>query len=80
MEQTCHCTMLSPREVQIMELLSRGLTVKEIGESLSISYNTADTHRKRIIGKLGARNVTHAVRLAILNGLLSLPGVDVLGI
>ncbi|MFN8285458.1 MAG: helix-turn-helix transcriptional regulator [Chitinophagales bacterium] len=80
MEQHLYAPALSPREVEIVELLSNGLTVKEIGESLSISYNTADTHRKRIIGKLGARNVTHAVRLAILKGLLALPGVDGLSI
>lgn len=69
MEPTITSTQLSKREQQVVELLSLGLTVKEASARLFISYNTADTHRKRAIEKLGARNMPHAVRLAMQLGL-----------
>lgn len=69
MEQAIVSMHLSKREQQVVELLSQGFTVKEASAQLFISYNTADTHRKRAIEKLGARNLPHAVRLAMQLGL-----------
>ncbi|MFT5749021.1 MAG: DNA-binding CsgD family transcriptional regulator [Ancylomarina sp.] len=47
---------LTKREVEILKLIVKGFTDKEIGVELSISYYTADTHRKNIINKLQVKN------------------------
>ncbi|MCZ4694029.1 response regulator transcription factor [Ancylomarina euxinus] len=47
---------LSKREMEILNLIIRGFTDKEIGVELNISYYTADTHRKNIINKLKVKN------------------------
>lgn len=47
---------LSKREVEILKLIVKGFTDKEIGLELNISYYTADTHRKNIINKLQVKN------------------------
>lgn len=45
--------ILSDRELQVMELIAQGLTNDEISAVLRISANTAQTHRRNIMGKLG---------------------------
>lgn len=52
---------LSKRELEILELISRGYSDKEIACNLSISARTVQTHVTRIVIKLGARNRTNAV-------------------
>jgi len=47
---------LSKREIEILRLIVKGFTDKEIGVELNISYYTADTHRKNIINKLKVKN------------------------
>ncbi len=47
---------LSKREMEILRLIVKGFTDKEIGVKLNISYYTADTHRKNIINKLKVKN------------------------
>jgi DNA-binding NarL/FixJ family response regulator len=51
---------LTSREVEIMELVVRGLTDREIGEALVLSPRTVESHVARILRKLGARNRTEA--------------------
>lgn len=46
---------LSNRELQIFELIGRGLTARAVATELGISLKTVDTHRERIKGKLGVR-------------------------
>ncbi len=53
---------LTAREIEVLELLSQGLTDKEIGEALSISVRTVETHVGSILRKLGARNRAEATR------------------
>lgn len=60
---------LTPAETRILALSACGLTLNEIGEELHVSFETAKSHTKRIRQKLGARNITHAVTLALANGL-----------
>ncbi len=62
--------LLTSREQEVLRCLSEGKTSGEIAEQLYISTNTVDTHRKNIIAKLGARNITDAVRLALQQGLM----------
>jgi len=63
--------LLTQRERELLERLAQGHTSEVIAAQLFISINTVDTHRKNIISKLGARNITDAVRIAISKGLLA---------
>jgi DNA-binding NarL/FixJ family response regulator len=51
---------LTPRELDVLRLMSTGATNKEMGIDLGISHETTRKHVARIINKLGARNRTHA--------------------
>ena len=63
---------LTPREVQVLELLAEGLSNKGIAERLAISDQTVKFHVSSICGKLGAANRTDAVRRAVRGGLITL--------
>lgn len=63
---------LTPREVQVLELLAEGLPNKAIAARLGISDQTVKFHVAAISGKLGAANRTAAVRLAVRRGLITL--------
>ncbi len=54
---------LSERELKVLELVSNGYSSKEISEKLFIATNTVNTHRQRIIEKLGVRNTTEALKV-----------------
>jgi len=61
---------LSPREVEILRLVARGLSNREVGRALSISEHTAANHIRSILRKTGAANRTEAAAYAHANGLL----------
>jgi NarL family two-component system response regulator YdfI len=63
---------LTPREVQVLELLAEGLPNKAIAERLAISDQTVKFHVSSICGKLQAANRTDAVRRAVRGGLITL--------
>ena len=63
---------LTPREIQVVELLAEGLSNRHIGERLGISAETVKFHLAAISGKLGASNRTDVVRRAVQRGLISL--------
>jgi DNA-binding NarL/FixJ family response regulator len=65
-------SLLSPREQQVLELLSEGLSNRDIAERLGISRHTAKFHVNAILDKLGATTRTEAVVLAARSGLLRL--------
>ncbi|MBI3714400.1 MAG: DNA-binding response regulator [Betaproteobacteria bacterium] len=54
---------ITPRELEILELIAAGLSNKEIGARLFVSENTVKTHSSRVFDKLGARRRTQAVQL-----------------
>jgi DNA-binding NarL/FixJ family response regulator len=56
---------LSPREVEILQLVARGLTDAEIGQSSNISPRTVQRHITNILNKLNCRNRSHAVAQVI---------------
>ncbi len=62
--------LLTAREREVLLLISEGKTNKEIGAALGISANTADSHRKHIMEKLGIHSKTELVRFALVKGLL----------
>jgi DNA-binding NarL/FixJ family response regulator len=61
---------LTPREIQTLDLLRRGLSNKDIGRILGISENTAKAHVKGVLLKLGASDRAEAVATAFERGLL----------
>jgi DNA-binding NarL/FixJ family response regulator len=63
---------LTPREIQVLELLVEGLSNKTMAGRLGISDQTVKFHVAAICGKLGAANRTDAVRRAIRRGLVAI--------
>jgi DNA-binding CsgD family transcriptional regulator len=63
---------LTPREIEVLELLAEGLANKAIAARLGISDQTVKFHVSSIYGKLGAANRTDAVRRAVRRGLIAL--------
>jgi DNA-binding NarL/FixJ family response regulator len=61
---------LSAREIQVLELIARGLADKEIAHELNISTNTATNHAKHIRNKLGVRDRTSAATIAMRRGII----------
>jgi len=63
---------LTPRELQVLQLIRDGSKNKQIADQLSISENTVNFHIKNIVDKLGANDRTHAVTIALRRGLLQM--------
>ncbi|MFY0602941.1 MAG: response regulator transcription factor [Flavobacteriaceae bacterium] len=61
---------LTEREVEVLRLISKGLTSKEIGEKLFISTNTVSIHRKNMMEKTGASNSQSLVKYGTENDLI----------
>jgi DNA-binding NarL/FixJ family response regulator len=65
-------SLLSPREQEVLALLSEGLSNRDVATRLGISRHTAKFHVNAILDKLGATTRTEAVVLAARSGLLTL--------
>jgi len=63
---------LSAREVQVLELIVRGLANKQIAYTLNIAEHTVKNHVKNILSKLGAQDRTQAATAAIQRGIIHL--------
>jgi len=61
---------LSPRELEVLQLLARGYANREIAAELGISVKTVDAHKANGMGKLGMTSRIELVRFAILQGWL----------
>lgn len=64
---------LTPREVQIVQMVAEGLSNPEIGRELYLTADTVKSHVKRAARKLSGRNRAHVVWLAVQRGYLELP-------
>jgi DNA-binding NarL/FixJ family response regulator len=61
---------LSPREREVLQLVAEGKTTKEVAVVLGVSVKTAESHRTRIMSKLGIHETANLVRYAIRHGLV----------
>jgi len=61
---------LTERERQVLVLICNGKSTKQAAQDLGISYKTADSHRSRILEKLGVHETASMVRYAIRAGLI----------
>jgi DNA-binding NarL/FixJ family response regulator len=61
---------LTPREREIVQLLSEGKSSKEVAAMLNISVKTAETHRANIMRKLSMHSVSELVRYAVRNQII----------
>ncbi|MEL7159766.1 MAG: response regulator transcription factor [Bacteroidota bacterium] len=64
---------LTPREREVLELICRQRTTREIATALFITPRTVEGHRKNLLEKTDSRNVAGLVVYAIRNGLVELP-------
>lgn len=63
---------LTPRETEVLQLVSEGNSNKEVGRRLFISEETVKGHVKNILDKLGANDRTQAVTIAVRRGIIHL--------
>ena len=61
---------ITPRELEILELIASGLSNREIASQLYVSENTVKTHSSRLFDKLNARRRTQAVQIGKEQGLI----------
>jgi len=66
-------TGLTPRELEILQLIVEGKSNKEIATQLNLSVNTVSVHRANIMDALGIHKTAELVVYAIRNGLVNLP-------
>jgi DNA-binding NarL/FixJ family response regulator len=65
-----HLQTLTPREVEVLELVAKGLRTKEIAAALFVSEDTVQGHIKNIFSKLNVHDRSEAVTVAIRRGIL----------
>ncbi|MDA0687948.1 MAG: response regulator transcription factor [Proteobacteria bacterium] len=67
------CTVLdtlTKREMQVLKAILEGNSTREVSALLNVSFKTVDTHRTRLMQKLGVHNLTELMEMARENGLL----------
>lgn len=63
-------SILTPREIEVAILLSKGFINKEVADQLNISLTTAISHRKNIMDKLHARSLADIIIYTVMNGIV----------
>jgi DNA-binding NarL/FixJ family response regulator len=64
-------TTITPRQREVLELISRGLTMKEIASQLNISTRTAESHKYEMMQTLGVETTAELIRHSLRLGLIS---------
>ncbi|MFH1000659.1 MAG: response regulator transcription factor [Bacteroidota bacterium] len=62
----------TPRETEVLHLICNGFSSKEIGDKLFISARTVEGHKARVMEKMGAKNTSSLIILAIKNKLIDI--------
>ena len=62
---------LTQRELEILQLIQKGLLSKEIAHNLCISIHTVNIHRQNLLHKLGVQNSIEAINAGLKSGILS---------
>jgi DNA-binding NarL/FixJ family response regulator len=61
----------TPREIEVLQLVSEGLVNREIGQRLFLSEETVKSHVRHLLAKLQARSRAHAVAVGFRRGLIA---------
>jgi len=67
--------LITRREREVLILLARGFSTKEIADRLCISVHTVENHRRNLMEKMQARNVASLLVYSIKSGILSVDDV-----
>jgi DNA-binding NarL/FixJ family response regulator len=70
-DASCDPIVLSNREIEVLTLISEGLTNVQIADKLFLSSHTVNTHRKNIMQKLRVNNTAAMVMYAVKSGFVS---------
>lgn len=62
---------LTPRLVSVLDAAARGQTANETARALHVSPTSVERYRRVAVARLGARNTTHAVAIAVTRGLVA---------
>ncbi len=65
-------SLLTPREIEVLQLLAEGKSMKQIALSLGLSIKTIESHRTRIMQKIDVSNIADLTKYAIREGIISL--------
>ncbi len=65
-------SLLSVRELEVLQLLAEGKSTKQIAATLSLSIKTIESHRVRIMQKIDVSNIAELTRYAIREGIITL--------
>ncbi len=65
---------LSPREREVLQLLAEGKAMKQIAMHLHVSTKTVETHRRKLMAKLGLESVAELTKYALREGITTLDG------
>lgn len=68
--EDCSPTVLSQREIEVVEYIAQGLTAAQVADKMCLSVHTINTHRKNIFKKLGVNSTTELVRFALKTSLI----------
>ncbi len=58
------------REIEVLKMVAKGLSAKEVAQALNISHRTVEAHRANLMRKLGAKNSAELIRIATAAGLI----------
>ena len=70
--QMCNKEVLSPREIEVLSLIVKGLLNKEIADRLNIGLTTVISHRRNIVEKLGVCSVSALTIYAVMRGYVNI--------
>ncbi|MCR9067179.1 MAG: response regulator transcription factor, partial [Cytophagales bacterium] len=69
-EENCAPMDLSPREYEVLQLITKGQTTTKIADTLCVSVHTINSHRKSILKKLNLKSPTELIVYALESGLV----------